>query len=81
MVADFIYIFKGCLGRAGERTRDLFISCVFSFHHYFLIFKILKIIKKWLQIFPAIIARNGMRFPHLFRKAEELFERLDKVGI
>jgi dynein heavy chain 2 len=30
-------------------------------------------------IFPSIISRNGMRFPHLFRKAEELFERLDKV--
>ena len=31
-------------------------------------------------IFPAIIARNGIRFPHLFRKAEELFERLNKVS-
>ena len=30
-------------------------------------------------IFPAIISRNGFRFPHLFRKAEELFDRLDKV--
>jgi len=31
-------------------------------------------------IFPSIIARNGMRFPHLFQKAEELFLRLDKVN-
>ena len=32
-------------------------------------------------IFPVIISRNGHRFPHLFRKAEELFQRLDKVKL
>ncbi len=30
-------------------------------------------------IFPAIIDRNAHRFSHLFKKAEELFGRLDRV--
>ena len=30
-------------------------------------------------IFPAIIDRNAHRFSHLFKKAEELFSRLDRV--
>ena len=31
------------------------------------------------SIFPIIVERNSHRFGHLFGKAEELFERLDKV--
>jgi len=30
-------------------------------------------------IFPSIIGRNATRFPRLFEKAEELFQRLEKV--
>ena len=30
-------------------------------------------------VFPSIVDRNAHRFSHLFRKAEELFARLDKV--
>lgn len=30
-------------------------------------------------IFPAIIDRNAHRFSHLFKKAEDLFSRLDHV--
>ena len=31
------------------------------------------------SIFPKIVERNSHRFGHLFGKAEELFQRLDKV--
>ena len=31
------------------------------------------------SIFPTIVERNSHRFGHLFCKAEELFQRLDKV--
>ena len=30
-------------------------------------------------IFPVIIERNAHRFGHLFKKAEELFQKLDRV--
>ena len=31
------------------------------------------------SIFPTIVDRNAHRFSHLFQKAEDLFQRLDKV--